>query len=313
MTEKNTDDFFMWRALQLARNGEGNVSPNPMVGAVIVANGRIIGEGFHAQYGGPHAEVNAITSVKNEDRVLLKESTIYVTLEPCAHYGKTPPCANLIVITGIPKVVVGAPDPNPKVAGKGVKILKDAGIEVIEGVLLKECLEINRRFMAAHSLSRPWIQLKWAQSSDGYMAAFSENGKPNGVKFSNPLSLIWMHRERASVDAIMVGKKTSEIDRPRLDVRYWSGKNPLKIELQERINCREFVEELREKGITSLMVEGGPTLLESFLNEGLYDEIRIEVSPIKLGKGLPSPALPNDIILISSEKIRDNYINVFRR
>ena len=153
----------MKRALQLASGGEGRVAPNPMVGAVIVADGRIIGEGFHRTFGGPHAEVNAIRSVKEADRHLLKESTIYVTLEPCSHYGKTPPCAKLIVDTGIPHVVVGAPDPNPLVAGRGIRMLREAGIDVKENVLLEECLEINRRFMTAQTEKRPWILLKWAQ------------------------------------------------------------------------------------------------------------------------------------------------------
>ncbi|MDE6400059.1 MAG: bifunctional diaminohydroxyphosphoribosylaminopyrimidine deaminase/5-amino-6-(5-phosphoribosylamino)uracil reductase RibD, partial [Muribaculaceae bacterium] len=150
------DNTYMRRALQLAHGGEGRVAPNPMVGAVVVARGRIIGEGFHRTFGGPHAEVNAIASVNETDRPLLKEATIYVTLEPCSHYGKTPPCARLIIDSGIPRVVTGAPDPNPLVAGRGIRMLREAGIEVTEGVLLKECLDINRRFMTAHTCGRPW-------------------------------------------------------------------------------------------------------------------------------------------------------------
>ena len=164
----------MARALQLARGGEGFVSPNPMVGAVVTARGRIIGEGFHRAFGGPHAEVNAIASVAEADRHLLREATIYVTLEPCSHYGKTPPCARLIIDTGIPRVVTGAPDPNPKVSGRGIRMLREAGIDVTEGVMLKECLDINRRFMTAQRLRRPYIQLKWAQTADGFIAGLDE-------------------------------------------------------------------------------------------------------------------------------------------
>ena len=306
------DIKFMWRALQLARGGEGRVSPNPMVGAVICHNGKIIGEGFHARYGGPHAEVNAINSVKEKDRPLLKESTIYVTLEPCAHFGKTPPCASLIVSTGIPCVVIGALDPNPLVAGKGIEILKNAGIQVTEGILKKECEDLNRRFIFAHTHSRPWIQLKWARSADGYMASLDDRGMPLPVKFSSSLSQAWMHKERAMADAIMVGRNTSLIDKPRLDVRLWGGENPEKLELKAHIDVKEYVEKLRSKGITSLMIEGGPTLLQSFINEGLYDEIREEISPLKLNRGLKAPSLPKDLILISSRKIRSNIINIYR-
>lgn len=218
---------YMHRALQLASGGEGRTAPNPMVGAVIVAEGRIIGEGFHHTYGGPHAEVNAVNSVSEADRHLLQKATIYVTLEPCSHYGKTPPCAKLIIDSHIPKVVVGAPDPNPLVAGRGIRMLREAGTEVTEGVLLEECLEINRRFMTAQTHGRPWILLKWAQSADGFMAAFNECGDSVPVKLSNPLSSVWMHRERAMVRAIMVGSNTLSIDNPRLDVRLWAGKIPL--------------------------------------------------------------------------------------
>lgn len=303
----------MKRALQLARGGEGRVAPNPMVGAVVVAEGRIIGEGFHRTFGGPHAEVNAIRSVSVTDRHLLSKSTIYVTLEPCSHYGKTPPCAKLIIDTGIPRVVVGAPDPNPLVAGRGIRMLREAGIEVIENVMLKDCLEINKRFMTAQTLPRPFIQLKWAQSADGYMAALDNQGEPKPVKFSSPLSSVWMHRERANAEAIMVGANTRRIDSPRLDVRNWAGRNPRRIDCLPDTDCLQLVETLRKEGITSLMVEGGPTLLKSFIDAGLYDEIRVETAPIVLGDGLPSPRLPHDITLISSEKCRLNLIETYRQ
>lgn len=303
----------MWRAIQLARNGEGNVSPNPLVGAVITHDDMIIGEGYHRRYGGPHAEVNAIRSVEETKIPLLKESTIYVTLEPCAHYGKTPPCAELIVRTGIPEVVIGSLDPNPLVAGKGVKILEKAGIKVFSGILKKECEELNKRFFKAHTSDRPWIILKWAQSADGFMASFNREGNPIPVKFSSTLSSVWMHRERANVDAIMVGRKTAEIDRPSLDVRFWGGKNPKKILLDHHIDVKEFVEDLRREGVTSLMVEGGPTLLRSFIDKSLYDEIRVETSPIRLEEGIKAPEIPGDLTLTSFRNCRGNLFETYRR
>lgn len=303
----------MRRALLLAKKGEGRVSPNPMVGAVITHGNRIIGEGFHAYYGGHHAEVNAINSVRPEDRDLLKDSTLYVTLEPCAHHGKTPPCAKLVVKTGIPRVVVGSADPNPLVAGKGVKILKEAGIEVTQGVLEKECNVLNKRFMKAHTGERPWILLKWAQSADGFMAGFDKDGNPVPVKFSSTLSSVWMHRERASSDAILIGSNTEKTDHPQLNVRKWGGNSPKKYVAKGGVELKSYVEDLRREGITSLMVEGGATLLKSFIKEGLYDEIRVETSAIILGKGIKAPQLPDGLTLVETEKIRDNVVNVFRR
>ena len=308
----NIDERYMRRALQLAAYGEGRVAPNPMVGAVVVADGRIIGEGFHATYGGPHAEVNAIRSVKERDRHLLAKATIYVTLEPCSHYGKTPPCAKLIIDTGIPNVVTGAPDPNPLVSGRGICMLREAGADVTEGVLLKECLDINRRFMTAQTMGRPWIQLKWAQSADGFIASTDADGNPHPVKFSTPLSSVWMHRERAMAEAIMVGHNTEKTDKPHLDVRLWAGKNPLKVECPRDANLPELMKSLREKGITSLMVEGGAKLLTSFIKEGLYDEIRIEEAPMALGSGLKAPTLPDNIHLASRQLSRCNLITTFR-
>lgn len=289
------EEKYMRRALQLARGGEGRVAPNPMVGAVVVANGRIIGEGFHRTYSGPHAEVNAIASVLPEDRELLSEATIYVTLEPCSHYGKTPPCAKLIIDTGIPHVVVGAPDPNPLVAGRGVRMMREAGIRVDEDVLKDECIALNKRFMTAHTSGRPWIQLKWAESADRRMAGVDEEGRPVPVRLSSLLSSVWMHRERANVEAIMVGANTRRIDNPRLDVRYWGGRNPRVVDCSGEVDCRRLVEDLRKEGVTSLMVEGGAKLLNSFIREGLYDEVRVETSPVVLGEGLRAPAIPEDV------------------
>ena len=303
----------MRRALQLASNGEGRVSPNPMVGAVIVSGDRIIGEGFHAFYGGPHAEVNAIRSVKPEDQELLKDSTIYVTLEPCAHHGKTPPCANLIVDTGIQKVVVGAPDPNPLVAGKGIKILQDAGIEVKQGVLEEECVDLNRSFMHAQVSKMPYIRLKWAQSADGYIAATDEEGGLVPVKFSSPLSSVWVHRERASSDAIMVGGTTERVDKPNLDTRLWGGNSPKKFVAHYSDDLETMILDMRKEGITSLLIEGGSKLLSAFIEKGWWNEIRVETSPVKLGKGLKAPDLPKGLILEDSFECRGNLIRIFRR
>lgn len=307
------DEKYMWRALQLARNGEGRVSPNPMVGSVIVSGHRIIGEGFHAYYGGPHAEVNAIGSVSPSDRKLLKDSTIYVTLEPCAHHGKTPPCANLIVETGIPRVVIGSLDPNPLVAGKGVRILEDAGVSVECGLLERECQLLNRRFMKAQVSSIPFITLKWAQSSDGFMASLDMEGKPCPVKFSSPLSSVWVHRLRGSADAIMVGGNTQLIDSPRLDNRLWGGNSPKKFVAHHSLPVKDMLQQMRSEGITSVVVEGGAALLESLIKEGLYDEIRVETSSHILSTGLRAPSIPDDVILVDSFHCRGNLIRLFRR
>lgn len=311
--ENQFNDIYMRRALQLARGGEGRVAPNPMVGAVIVADGRIIGEGFHATFGGSHAEVNAIASVKESDRHLLSTSTIYVTLEPCSHYGKTPPCAKLIIETGIPNVVIGAPDPNPLVSGRGTKMLREAGINVTEGCLVKECVDINIRFMTAQTNNRPWVQLKWAQSADGYIARLDSDCRPHPVKFSSPLSSVWMHRERAAAEAIMVGRHTMDIDKPRLDVRLWAGKNPIIVECPHNADLGSILTDLRRKGINSLMVEGGTKLFQSFISLGFYDEVRIEEAPLSLGDGLPAPHIPHHMKLKERIVCRDNIISVFRR
>jgi len=284
-----------------------------MVGAVVTARGRIIGEGFHRTFGGPHAEVNAIASVRPNDIRLLPEATIYVTLEPCSHYGKTPPCARLIIDKGIRNVVVGAPDPNPLVAGQGIRMLREAGITVTENMLLKECIEINRRFMTAHTEKRPWVQLKWAQSADGFMAGIGEDGQTFPVRFSNTLSSVWMHRQRAMSEAIMVGSNTLKTDRPRLDVRLWAGKNPRRIECGHDCDLHRLMTHLHDEGLTSLMVEGGPSLLAGFITEGLYDEIRIETSAETLGNGLPAPVLPSGLHMACREECRGNIISVFRR
>lgn len=322
------NESFMRRALQLAASGRGEVSPNPMVGAVIVdSHGKIIGEGYHRRYGGPHAEVNAINSVSDES--LLRDSTIYVTLEPCSHYGKTPPCAKLLIDKGLPRVVVGALDPFPKVSGRGVAMLREAGIEVVTGVLDEECRAINRRFMTAHKNRRPYVQLKWAESADGYLDAARTAGSDAPRAISNRLSMLFMHRERAAVDAILVGAGTVAMDNPSLTVRGWNcRRQPLRVVLDARLsipaqsklladgqptvvyNSRgsktagavEYVQldttdigtllaDLYGRGITSLMVEGGACVLNQFIASGMWDEARIERGSCIFGGGVEAPAV----------------------
>lgn len=302
----NQDNQYMTRALELAHNGAGFVSPNPMVGAVITApDGRIIGEGWHACYGGPHAEVNAVNSVRAEDEHLLPQSTIYVTLEPCSHYGKTPPCSKLLIEKHFRRVVIGMKDPFKEVQGRGIRMLREAGIEVTENVMEKECRELNRRFITAHELHRPYIQLKWAQSADGFISA-NEVRTP----ISTPVTLVEMHRQRALADAILVGTDTLLTDDPSLTTRLWPARrNPIPVIFHSRrlnpdlkvmqrepiiLDPGKTLEEnmqilYKEYGIISLMVEGGARILQSFLDAGLYDEIRVETSGIKLKQGIHAP------------------------
>lgn len=301
------DIKFMRRCLQLARCGEAGAPPNPMVGAVIVCDSRIIGEGYHRRCGGPHAEVNAINSVKEKD--LLSRSTIYVSLEPCAHYGKTPPCADLIIETGIRRVVIGCTDPFAKVNGLGIKKLQEAGCEVQVGVLEQECRELNRRFFTFHEKHRPWIILKWAQSNDGFI------GKDERVILSNALTQILVHRLRARSGAILVGTNTALMDNPTLTTRLWPGPNPLRLTIDRNgilpltlhlkdnstptvIYSHESIEEiladLYARGIQSLLVEGGAKLLQSFIDKGLWDEARIETAPLCLGQGTKAPTLKDE-------------------
>lgn len=325
------DEKYMRHALQLARWGAGHTSPNPMVGAVIVGpDGSIIGEGWHRQCGEAHAEVNAVASVR--DANLLKDSTIYVTLEPCSHYGKTPPCANLLIERGIPRVVVGTLDPFIKVAGRGVAMLREAGIDVTVGMLEQECRDLNRRFMTAHTTGRPWVQLKWAQTADGFVALPPEAGE-NPLHMSTPVTMRLMHRQRALCDAIVVGAATARIDNPSLTTRYWPGKSPLRVVLSRRLSLPdslnlltdgfptivyngvkseaqgpvEFVkidteqpqawlEDLYRRRVTSVMVEGGTDVLRQMIAAGTWDEARIEVSPRRVGQGVPAPAIKGAVI-----------------
>ncbi len=298
MTFNENDYKYMRRALQLAAAGRGHVSPNPMVGAVIVApDGRIIGEGWHKKYGGPHAEVNAVNAVSERDRCLLHHSTIYVTLEPCSHYGKTPPCAKLLTDIGIGRVVIAADDPNPKVSGRGIAMLRQAGITVETGLMARESCILNKTFMTAHMLRRPFITLKWAQSADGFLDQ-KRDGNNGAAKFSTPITSQIVHQRRATHDAIAVGANTALLDNPRLDTRLIAGPSPKRIifdrhNLVNDDNCIHITEDkaldeilktlYSEHTITSLLVEGGSSLLQEFLSSGLWDEAYVEVSPTVLG------------------------------
>jgi len=225
---------YMSRCLELALGGQGNVAPNPMVGAVIVHNDQIIGEGFHAVYGQAHAEVNAINSVANKE--LLKESTLYVLLEPCSHYGKTPPCTDRIIEYGIPRVVIATTDPNPKVAGRGVEILRQNGKEVIVGVLKDEAIELNRRFITFHTKNRPYVILKWAQTMDGFIDKKREASEPiNSNWITNELARSLVHRWRSEEQAVLVGTNTVEKDNPQLNVRNWSGRSPIRVVVDRKL------------------------------------------------------------------------------
>lgn len=283
---------YMRRALELARKGEIGAHPNPMVGAVIVnAAGEIIGEGYHMTCGKEHAEVNAVSNAGSAD---LTDSTIYVTLEPCAHYGKTPPCAQLIIDRKIPRVVIGTIDPFAKVCGRGIAMLREAGIEVtvLEGEIAQDCRRLNRRFFTAHTLHRPYVALKWAQTANGYVDAIRNNPDIPALKISTPESQIAVHRYRSGFDAIACGTNTLRLDRPRLDARLWpGGRDPKRISFT-RGNLSAQLSALYSDGITSILIEGGPTLQKSFIEANLYDEIRIETADFTIENGIAAPTPP---------------------
>lgn len=324
------EQTYMRRCIQLAQNGRCGAAPNPMVGAVIVCDGKIIGEGYHVRCGEAHAEVNAIRSVK--DASLLRHSTIYVSLEPCSHYGKTPPCADLIIEKQIPRIVIGCVDPFSEVAGQGIRRLKDAGLEVTVGVMEEECRRLIRRFITFHTLRRPYITLKWAESSDGYLDILRKDGNP--VVLSTPLTSMLVHKRRAEHSAIMVGARTAELDNPSLTVRHWYGRSPVRVVTDRYLTLPPhlhlfdgsvptlvFTETSREpapnveyipvdyrqdtlpqmmnalykRGLQSLLVEGGGVLLQSFIDAGLWDEALVEVAPVWLHSGVRSPRIEEEM------------------
>ncbi len=320
----------MHRALQLAALGRGNVSPNPMVGCVIVHNDLIIGEGFHRKYGDAHAEVNAVNSVKNKD--LLPEATVYVTLEPCSHFGKTPPCADLLIKYQVKKVVICNFDPNPLVAGKGIEKLQNADIEVVTNVLEDIGRKLNARFFTFIEKKRPYIILKWAETADGFIAG--ENFEQ--IKISNALSHKLSHKWRSEEDSIMVGKNTALYDKPQLTVREWTGRNPVIIAPPPTPPRWGGGQNLPENdsgrgddggayslplgaaavaegwgGAASLIIEGGAKLLQSFMNEGLFDEIRVFRSKKQLFKGIAAPILPKNIIITQRKNLLGDELTFY--
>ena len=301
------DEKFMRRCIQLAKNGQQNAKPNPMVGAMIVHNGRIIGEGYHVRCGQAHAEVNAFASVKAEDEALLPESTIYVSLEPCSHYGKTPPCADLIIKKGVRRVVVGCIDEFAEVQGRGIKKIREAGIEVEVGVLEEECKALNRRFFTFHREKRPYIILKWAQTANGFI---DDHHKP--VKISTDFTKMLSHKLRAEEDAILVGRITDEREHPQLNVREWCGPDPKRLVIDRTHPLN--IDSLYAQNIQSLIVEGGAETLRTFLIQGLWDEIRVETNTtLTVTDGTRAPIVPANAVVVSSKTFGSNSIVIFRR
>jgi len=302
------DEKYMQRCIQLATNGIQGARPNPMVGAVIVANDRVIGEGYHVRCGEGHAEVNAFASVQPEDEHLLPEATLYVSLEPCSHYGKTPPCADLIIKKGVRRVVVGTIDPFAEVQGRGIKKLTNAGIEVTVGVLEKECQWLNRRFFTYHREHRPYIILKWAQTANGYI---DDHFKP--LIISNEQTQMLSHQLRAEEDAILVGHTTYDRDQPALTVRHWHGPDPKRIVLTHNRPLPQLMDDLYQHGIQSLIVEGGLQTHESFIAAGLWDEIRVETGAMTVSDGTCAPQLPQDVVLNSQQQYGANILCTYHR
>ena len=341
----NSHEHFIDKCISLARKGALNVSPNPMVGCIIVNDGKIIGEGYHMEYGKNHAEVNAIHSVK--DKSELRNSILYVNLEPCCHHGKTPPCTDLIIKYNVPKVVIGCVDTFSKVSGEGIKKLKDNCVEVIYGVLEKDCIELNKRFFCYHIKKRPYIILKWAKSKDNFTAPSSQE-KPFWMTSKKSKKLV--HRWRAEEDAILVGRKTVVVDNPSLTVRMCKGKNPIRIIIDKDLlldkksnvfddqaetivfnkiksaiidkttylkadfnNLNEdILNQLYNRDILSIIIEGGTITINSFIEKNLYDEIRVFTTDKLLKKGINSPELPN-INLIKTSIINNDKLEVYKR
>lgn len=341
----------MHRCLELARLGAGHVAPNPMVGSVLVYKDRIIGEGYHQLYGKAHAEVNCIASVKPEDEHLIPQSTIYVSLEPCAHHGKTPPCADLIVARHIPRVVVGCRDPFPQVNGKGIEKLRAAGIEVEVGVLEKECVELNKRFFHFHTRHRSYIVLKWAQTGNGLIAGGgAAGGNDQRLLISNEITNRLVHKWRSEEAAILVGPRTALLDNPALTARLWTGPDPIRLVIDKELqlpqdlqlfdkkvktivfnNLRhtdegqiqyyqlsadsslihQLVLALHQLKIQSVLVEGGARLLQSFVDEGYWDEARVITNDdLEIPSGLPAPELDH-ARFVSRESLLSDSIRYY--
>lgn len=325
----------MRRCFSLARKGMGRVSPNPMVGCVIVKDGKIIGEGYHRKHGEAHAEVNAIESVKNKE--LLKGSTLLVNLEPCSHYGKTPPCAERIIKEEIAEVIICNIDPNPLVSGRGINMLKNAGINVECGILQEEGYDLNARFFTFHTRKRPYIILKWAQTSDGFI----DGNFSMPIRISNDISKTCVHKLRAEEDAIMVGKNTALKDDPKLGCRRYEGKAPLRIAIDRNLEIPTYynfydnaqptaifnahkddgvrvkidfnediipqiLDWLYENKIQSLIVEGGKFTLEQFIERGLFDAIQVEIGSTPCYSGVPAPTFSTENLICEVDKFCDS-------
>jgi diaminohydroxyphosphoribosylaminopyrimidine deaminase/5-amino-6-(5-phosphoribosylamino)uracil reductase len=341
-----TDELFMRRCFDLARLGAGHVSPNPMVGAILVHDDNIIGEGWHRRFGEAHAEINCLDSVAPENRGLIPESTLYCSLEPCFHFGKTPPCVDAILNHRIPAVVISNTDPNPVVAGQSIEKLRQAGVQVTSGVLEAEGLWLNRVFFHWIRTKQPYVILKWAQSRDGYL------GKPGErTAISGPEALRYVHRLRGETDAIIVGNRTAMIDNPRLDTRYYPGPMPLRIALDrdgdlpssynllddssetwifgperegswihtsffpidDRLELPDLLEQLHRDSRASLLVEGGASLLGQFLNQGCWQEIQILENEQSLGSGIRAPQVPEHAELVSTSSIGPDQLTIWRQ
>ncbi len=338
MIPEEAHSRFMQRSLELAALGRGLVSPNPLVGCVIVHSGKIIAEGYHRKYGGPHAEVNAIQSCSSPE--LFSESTLYVSLEPCSHHGKTPPCANLIVEKGIKTVVVAMQDPNPLVSGRGIQLLREAGVSVHLGVLEKESRELNKVFIWAQENQRPYVYIKWAESKDGFVDLHRTSSEKKAAKISDNKTNVLSHELRAQVDGILVGRRTFELDRPSLNVRLSAGKNPMriildpslsiseqyihsydskaliinnfkksetpdvsKLKLENWNNTHELLGLIFKRGIHSILVEGGTQTINWFLQTENWNELRrIQSSEVVLNDGVAAPEIASNAILKSSFK-----------
>jgi diaminohydroxyphosphoribosylaminopyrimidine deaminase/5-amino-6-(5-phosphoribosylamino)uracil reductase len=348
-----THELFMHRCLALAQAGAGHVAPNPMVGAVLVHEGRIIGEGYHQKCGEVHAEVNCIASVKEKDAQLISRAALYVSLEPCSHFGKTPPCTDLIIKNKIPEVIIGCNDPNRGVSGGGIEKLKAAGVKVKTGILEKECKELNRRFFTFHIQHRPYIILKWAQTADGKMAA-SANPSGRGAArllISNEYTNRLTHKWRSEEAAILVGANTAFYDDPELTTRLWPGPSPVRLvidmdlrlpsslklfdgrqrtiifnrvkheesdtlfyfQITEEVSpVYQVINALYQLKIQSMLVEGGARLLLSFMEEGMWDEIRkIENKKLITGNGLPAPEIP-EAVLKKVFSLSDDTVHIYR-
>lgn len=358
----------MWRCLQLAKAGEGRVAPNPMVGAVLVHEKSILGEGYHRRYGEAHAEVNCLASVKEEDRALIPKSTLFVSLEPCSHFGKTPPCADLIIAHQIPRVVVGCRDPFSEVNGKGIEKLRHAGVEVQLGVLEQACREINKRFFTFHTQHRPFVVLKWAQTMDGKTAADTRevlsgtgSGKPERLFISNAYTNRIVHKWRSREMGIVVGTNTALHDDPQLSTRLWPGASPVRIVVDRELKLppdlklfdrsqptivfnlkqqtenfdaagtagdnlawyqvtddvslvHQMIHGLYRMNIQSILVEGGTQLLQSFIDEGMWDEARIITNrQLSIGSGLPAPVLKDHRFIDSTDIFSDTITRFSRK